>query len=297
MLFGKRNRMRGPADPAGGGGDPPNPGSDNPANAPGNPPGDPPPDPNANPPPQTMSVPADTFEKLTTAIDRIGQRIDQVEAQRIEASRPPLRQEEPVIDVPDDDYYAARDEATRSGDWSKVREMDAIRRAATEERAVRRIRGEIDPKLQQGVHAISHLTQRVTKDEMEHYDVLKPEIEEALSKYPPEQRMNPDVIRAVYNHTVGENSTKLIAAKQEEWLRNLNTQNDPTGGGSTTGRGKPSDSAPEIPHWEEALDPENVKALKLAGKDGDRYAQGLGYKDFSDWYTNSYLPYQKERIQ
>ena len=246
-------------------------------------------------PPKTVEVPVDFFANLGETLQNINQKLDFV-AKSAEPAPPPPPPPPEIKDVSDADYYEAIADANRSGDYTKVREMDAIRRNATEERAVRRIEERVGPQLTEGARAISQLSSSVLRSEMPFYDDLKDEIEAELGKATPEQRANPDLMRAAYHYVVGRNTDKIIDLEMQRRLRQGEVVIPGTPGtgagdrqqGAAEGQGAAGEAAPP---YTEVLSKDSVDALKAVGKTGDDYARSLGYKNWSDYYNTMHKPF------
>lgn len=142
---------------------------------------------------------------------------------------------------------------------------------------------DLDPALSQGIQAIDYLTDKVTRNDMPHLDVVKDSFETNLRDLPANQRMNPQVRQAAYKIAVGENIDKILEAKKEEVLRSAAAE--PAGDVSgENGRGKGAGGKDDIPTPQEVLGTEAMQALKTKGITVDEYYKKLGYEDWSDFY-------------
>jgi len=158
----------------------------------------------------------------------------------------------------------------------------------------RDIRTGLDARIAQleefGTNAIGGLQMERLKDRP-YYKRFQKEIDQKLGALPAAYRANPDTINLIYQSVVGEHAGELEREAHESALRKAAEGDVPVneidvsrGGGSKPGgSGSNRSSTPSIPTVEEFAGKEGVFALqhKERGKDGDSYAQTMGYKDWA----------------
>lgn len=137
----------------------------------------------------------------------------------------------------------------------------------------------VDPVRAQGADVIGQLSERVVRSEMPYYDLLKTDVDKMLDNMDPGLRMQPKVLKHVYDTVVGQNINKIVAREVETQLRKT-TDGDPTETPTTTRTASPKDPSAEETFGREALD--SLKFLKGA-PDPDLFAQRLGYKDAKEY--------------
>ncbi len=143
------------------------------------------------------------------------------------------------------------------------------------------VRNYVAPLQSQGARVIGQLSERVVKNEMPYYEMLKDKVTEVLNQLDPGLRMEPDVIKHAYDTVVGQNITKIVGLEIEKQLRQRQEPEpaaDPKGG--------PSRNAPSgEPDFEEVFGKEALDSMRfLKGTpDPDAFAQRLGYKDAKDY--------------
>ena len=141
---------------------------------------------------------------------------------------------------------------------------------------------DIAPALATGVQTIEQLSERVTSGDMPHLSLVKEDFDAALQNLTPEQRMNPEVRKQVYNLAVGQNMDKIVAAKEEEILRKASEQqtSEPPGGNArTTNAGSATTPKPE-----DVLSRGALTAISAVGKTPDEYYKSRGYEGWSDFW-------------
>lgn len=236
-----------------------------------------------------------TKEDLTVALGGIA---DTIKAGITEAMKPaPVAPkpvvEEPVRDVSDADYYTAQAAARENGDYSKVQEMETVRRAAVEERGYRRAKADFQPHLVRNEQALGQLSDAVTKGDMPYYDALKTELDTAFAQVPPENLMQPNVKKFVYEQVVGKNMPKILEIEKEKMLRSQ----DPNAAAGGPGEVTPRQDAGtlkegETPDIKDIYSEDARKALANVGRSFDDLAKARGYKDGATYYKEVVKPYQ-----
>jgi hypothetical protein len=187
--------------------------------------------------------------------------------QQARADAPP-----PIDDVPDDELENAIAEGRGSS--------KSIRRAINA--AVEKVRREeVAPLRSVGLGAIAKLTKHLATKEMKFYDRYKREIDAAINELPVDQRLDPDLLIAIHNTIAGrpENIERMIAEERERALRSSTEDGGVERPGARRGD---ADRTPAVPSVREFLGEAAADALEAANRSPDRYAQGLGYRDWSN---------------
>lgn len=185
-----------------------------------------------------------------------------------------------IEDVLDDDL----DNAIAEGKGASKLVRKAIGAAVDRVR-----RGEIDSIRSTGFGAIGKLVRHIATREMKFYDRYKREIDAAIAELPPESQLDPDLLIAIHNTIAGrpENIQRMIDEARQSALREATDEGSADAGGTGTRRSDPASRTPPVPSPRELLGEAAADALDAAGRTPDRFAQGLGYRDWSH-YVDEY---------
>ena len=238
---------------------------------------------------------------LDSAVQSISEKFQSFgqQQQRQAPSVPPLTEEIEKLDA----QLAALDEpfeeAVRKGEG--VASVQKKREQLLQKRSDLLHKQDMDELRTFGTYAIDQLSERVIGEKL---DLLRiPEVkhayDSALSQMSPAQRMNPETRMLAYKFACGENMDRIFDLKLQEHLRRTEEEAAatqlPTGSG---GRGQELDRADPnyVPKPEEILSPENLMAIRAAGKDVEGYYRSMGYAggwaDF--WKTDGKAFFQGE---
>lgn len=191
------------------------------------------------------------------------------------------------------------DAAVLSGQGAAAKIRSIVDRAvnATAQRIVRE---HIDPLREVGLNSMAALSHEVTLSKMPRYGQYKKEIDERLALLDPALRTNPAVLKMTYDAVIGSHADEIAAQAREEAIRGqqdetqrkqAETSAPGTGAGAKGQRPQAEVATAEALGGSDALD-----ALAHKGSGGqsqDAFAQGLGYKDWSD-YMAQYAALQRE---
>jgi len=174
-------------------------------------------------------------------------------------------------------------QALLTGDVGAVKKLLASER----EKIVREY---IAPLQQVGISAIADINQKLVKSEMPYYELVQKDMESQLSQVAPELRMQPQVIKHIYNATLGANLDKVVNAAIERKIRSEREGSTQDVAGARTG-GQRSDQTVEGYFGEDSL-----QALRSVGKgmDADSFAKKLGYKDAKEYLEFALKQEQEE---
>lgn len=236
-------------------------------------------------PTPSVSIPTAEWEDIKRRLDsfdRMGASFNQPQASP-PPSGPSFSDQLSEIDTQLESLNERIDSAVSSGE--PVSRLLSERDKLTSRRTRLQIKHEdIDPALSSGLSSIEHLTSEITRSKMKHYDIVKGEVEKALSSLPPEQRINPQIRQAAYNMAVGNNLDKIIAAEKEASLRAEHLSTSPTPS-SKSSRSSSSTSS-DTPSPRDILSSAALSAIKAKGISVDEYYKKLGYKEgWSEFYT------------
>ncbi len=146
---------------------------------------------------------------------------------------------------------------------------------------------DIDPFMNIGITALDQLSDRVTRGDMPHLDLVKDDFDEAIAQLDPQYRMNPQFRTMAYNVAVGKNVTKIMEAEKEKILREAAQPNndEPTAGSRAEGS-----QGDQTPKPEDVLSADALNSIASVGKTPDTYYQGMGYKGWEDYYEKRLKP-------
>ena len=237
---------------------------------------------------ETVTVPKEEFEGMKKRLDVFDQYIATQQAQP--PPQPPPVQQGPTVAEQvtkiDEELADIDKEIDKAiGESKPVSSLMRRRDELNEKRTTLRITAEhIDPMRNAGFTTIDQLSGEVLKGQMPYLTLasVKNDYDDAINKLPPEQRMNPQMRRKVYELSVGMHMEEILEAKKEEILREATPSAQVPG--DTTGREQGGGSAGEIPKPEDVLSAEAMTALRTVGKTPDQYFQGMGYGGWSDYY-------------
>lgn len=136
---------------------------------------------------------------------------------------------------------------------------------------------DIKPMQDLGLSAIDQLSDRVTRSDMPHYELVKKDYEKHLAGLSREQRANPEVRAMAYKLAVGDNFDKIFNAQMEQKLREqaAATPSPDVGGAGREQKLKFNDE--EVPSFESVMSAEAQKALRDKKIDPDTYYRKWGY--------------------
>lgn len=237
--------------------------------------------------------------QLTQTVSQLGEKVEQL------ASRQPqvILQQPQAPHVSNEITDQDIDTAVLTGQGAAQRIRAMVDRAVDKATA-RVINEHVRPLQDYGVNTIGELSRRITVGGMKHYDRYKKEIDERLNTLTPDVRANPVVIETIYNAVVGMHSDELQREAVEAAVRQAQEQTAPIPTGqdrakATTGRsvapgtgaqrGAADDDrtqVPDIDHYLGTKLEDGIEALQHKGRGGqdqDAFAQGMGYKDWSDY--------------
>ena len=145
---------------------------------------------------------------------------------------------------------------------------------------------DIDPAMGEGVDVISQLSSEMARSKMPHYALVKDAMEQQLSGLPANQRMSPQIQKAAYEMAVGQNLEVIMDSEREKLLREdalKLEQTTQTGQNSRTG----ASGDGTIPKPKDVLGADAINALRSKNKTVDQHYQGLGYKDWPDYWEKT----------
>lgn len=240
------------------------------------------PDPNA--PPAESQVSKADYEALRARLDVFEQNAANFNRQPAPPpapSGPSYEEQLSNFDKAIDSLDAQIDAATEDGKpISKLlRERDKIN--ATRTRL--EVTHEMEPKFAAGMQTIDYLSGEVTRGKMEHYDLVKKDMDTHLSQLPANERMNPQVRQKVYEIAVGMNIGKILEKQKEEVLRSAAADPTTTPGGANS-RVKPGEYSAGVPNPRKVLGDEVMSALRAKGVTVDQEYQRRGYAGWEDYY-------------
>lgn len=176
----------------------------------------------------------------------------------------------PIEDINDEEL----EEAIANGKGGSKLIRKAIAAAVEKVR-----RSEVAPLRDLGLGSIAKLTRHMATKEMKFYDRYRTEIDAAIDALPADQKLNPDLLIAIHNTIAGrpENIEKMLKEERERALRS-----DDAGGSEIPGqrRGDVQNRQPAVPTPRELWGEGGAQALEAAGRTPDRFAQGMGYRDW-----------------
>lgn len=174
------------------------------------------------------------------------------------------------------------EEAIRKGEG--VMKIQKQRETLIQKRSDLLHKADMDELRTFGTHALDQLSERVVADKLEYLRIpeVKVAYDQALASMSPQQRTNPETRMLAYKFACGENMDKIFDLKMQEHLRRDEEEKkaatqSPTGTGGRTQEQDVSDPN-YVPKPEDYLSPENLLAIRTAGKTVDSYYQSLGYK-------------------
>ena len=184
----------------------------------------------------------------------------------------------PAAEITPEQY----DEAIRIGDGPTARlfidQERAKDRAVFEQRV-----GQVESAGTDSLAGVVELTAVAT---LPYYKTYEKEIKEIIKSMPALGRINPGAQRKAYDMVIGGHVEEIAAAEREKASRAASDpanagrpgasglQRAPAGGGS---------ASPDTPSPRDLGGEEAESALVLVGRDADRTAQGMGYKNWSDY--------------
>lgn len=137
-------------------------------------------------------------------------------------------------------------------------------------------------------------TLAVMSGAMPHYKRFQKEIDELVNRLPANQRTSAEVYQGIHDLVVGKNVKIVLQETQEATIRAARETDNtslPGAGGGRQSNKQPDPNA--IPTFEAVYGADGVKMLNQLGKGGknpDGFAQNLGYKDWSTYYTEVLKP-------
>lgn len=245
-----------------------------------------PPDPNA---PPSITVPAEEWTAMKTRLDvfeKVGLNLNQpapVAPAPTVPTGPTLIDQIGEIDTQVITLNTKIDEATAEN--KPISHLLTQRDTLTHRKTRLQIKSEdIDPALASGAQTIEQISAKITRADMEHYDLVRDDVEAALANLPVDQRMNPTMRTAAYNIAVGQNLDKILDAQKEEILRKASP---PPGDPPPVNNARTKDSKGNlVPKPSEVLSKDSLAAMEAVGKTPDEYYKSLGrgYKGWADFY-------------
>ncbi|MFA5234445.1 MAG: hypothetical protein WC390_08615 [Sulfurimonas sp.] len=200
----------------------------------------------------------------------------------------------PVIDDVSDEEYADAI-AGNITDKHKAAAITQKRHEAIAKRSNAQLMQEIEQLKTVGMASIGNLNQQ-TLTTLPHYKTYKKEIDQAISQLPPENRVNADALKGVYNYIIGGHLDEILASERETVLRQAATPQTETGK-STTGRTSTSRTAnaSTAPDPTEALPEAALQAIRfkygsLGPASVEKFAQSQGAKDWETYYKKYVEP-------
>lgn len=164
--------------------------------------------------------------------------------------------------------------------------------------AVEKVKKEhIDPFQNVGMDILGKQAKQlaILGGEMPHYGRFKKEIDAAIQNLPPGQRISSEVYKGIHDLIVGQNFTVLERERQEAAVRAAREKDDTSVPSNAGGRQDKGADPNKIPSAVELYGEDAAAALGMLGKGGktqDGFAQSMGYKDWSDYYTTCIKPQQ-----
>lgn len=213
-------------------------------------------------------VPSEDFKVFQTQISGTLQGITDALSQLSKTIVPAGRSDAAPVDRVKDEEI---EEALRTGQGGGV-----FRRLVKEH--VDELRTtDIDPLRNEGLAAIGDVVAGSMRKELPYYDRFQKEIDEYVSKMPPNLRIRPEAIRMAHNAVVGAHAAEIVNEAKESALRGGGEQKGgaapPAGSGRQTGGGG-------VPTVEEVMGKDAADALAFRSMDGDALARKMGYKDW-----------------
>lgn len=236
--------------------------------------------PSAVAPPPPSFVPADEFKTFQTSImDRLDEMRQGMAAMRTAPQAPMAIA--PAADRISEEQF---ENAVTVGDGKVVRayirqEKDDLKRE------------HIDPLSAVGLDGLANLTKQVTFKEMPRYEKYKKEIDASLATLPAATRLNPEVLKVMYDAVVGRHADEIEADARQSAAR---TRDAEPAEGAPTRRAARVPTGDQIRTVEDLAGDEGIKALGelgRGGKDANEFARALGYDSWKDYMkkTEAYV--------
>lgn len=228
-----------------------------------------------------------TADQLNQAMTQLNQTF-QAGLQAIAGARnaDPMATHHPMpVNLPTDNEVL---EEIQSGGMTKLKQLinssvDKVRRE------------ELDPFRQNGIRVLGEQSKQlaILSGKMPYYQRFQKEIDTAIDRLPPEQRTSAEVYKGLHDIIVGQNFTILAKEQQEAQVRAARERDASTLPGSQGGRQAEKVDPNAIPSFESIYGKEGEAALANLGRGGrtpDGFAQTMGYKDWSTYYTEVLKP-------
>lgn len=151
---------------------------------------------------------------------------------------------------------------------------------------------DIDPMMNAGMLTIDALSSEVSKGKMKYFDIVKNDYESLINSIDPAQRSSLEVKQKIYDIAVGQNIDKIMAAQQEELLRqgHDNANNPPP-----NNNGRNNDGDDNTPKVSDILSRDALNAIKSRGMTVDEYYKKRGFKDGWKGYFEKHKSYYQDK--
>ena len=128
--------------------------------------------------------------------------------------------------------------------------------------------------------SLADIATRVSKPLMKHYDkpFIRKEVDALIAQMPVESRVNPNNHLIIYNAVVGQHADELIAESVEAALRAGKTPGVKPGDTSSRNNAGPNKTT-----IKDVFGENSERELRAMGRDLDRVAKGLGFKDADEY--------------
>ena len=154
-------------------------------------------------------------------------------------------------------------------------------------------RREIGQLKNEGMQAISQLTQQITAPKRSGLEKYQGEINAILDTFPIETRANQSVLEFVYDSIRGKHQEEIFAQRVDEQKRQAATKPTQAVGDAATDRA--TGIANKTSAWHETLDQRMrgrnatpaADSLATTGKEPDAFARQLGYKNMDDYLAKT----------
>lgn len=214
------------------------------------------------------------FDTVKNTLTAVNETLTQFRA--LLTQPPPQPQGQPAQEVSPEQY----EEAVRSGDGQTARRYIDQERQKDRNAMEARV-GQIE---QMGTESLASVVELTAIAGLPHYKTYEKEIKQIIAGMPPAGRINPQAQRRAYDMVIGAHMDTIIVAEREKALRQTtapDAASAPGASGPSRQVGAPSSS--ETPSPRDLGGDEAESALALVGRDSDRTAQGLGYKNWKDY--------------
>ena len=222
-------------------------------------------------PPTPTFVPTDDFKafqtQITDTLQGINDALSQLSKSVVPSAAPAVAER-----VKDEEI----EQALQTGQGAPI-----FRRLVKEHVDELRVT-DINPLRDEGLAAIGEVVAGSMAKELPYYTRFKKEVDEYVSKMPPNLRIRPEAIRMAHNAVVGAHATEIVNEAKEAALRGGGEP--PKGGGAPpSGSGRQAGVGGGAPTVEDLMGRDAADALAFRGMDGDALARKMGYKDWSSY--------------